>query len=64
MNSNLYFARTDGGPGPTLVFSHALGLDHTMWDAVVGAFAGAHATLAYDHRAMGDHPPVACRAGR
>lgn len=56
MNSRLHVARTDGGLGPTLVFSHALGLDHTMWREVAAAFAGSHATLAYDHRGHGLSP--------
>jgi 3-oxoadipate enol-lactonase len=39
-----------------LVFSHALGLDHTMWSEVVGAFSGAHPILLYDHRGHGRSP--------
>lgn len=56
MNVPLHAVRSGRGAGPTLVFSHALGLDHTMWDEVVAAFAGSHATLAYDHRGHGLSP--------
>lgn len=56
LSGPLHVLRSGGGPGPTLVFSHALGLDHTMWDKVVTAFAGSHATLAYDHRGHGRSP--------
>lgn len=38
---------------PTIVFSHALGYDHTMWDAVIAAFANDFAVVAYDHRGQG-----------
>jgi 3-oxoadipate enol-lactonase len=38
---------------PTLVFSHALGYDHTMWDAVIPAFTKNYAVIAYDHRGQG-----------
>jgi 3-oxoadipate enol-lactonase len=36
-----------------LVFSHALGLDHTMWAGVAEAFAGTHAVVLYDQRGHG-----------
>lgn len=38
---------------PPLVFSHALGLDRTMWDPVIAGFADTHPVLAYDHRGHG-----------
>jgi 3-oxoadipate enol-lactonase len=38
---------------PTLVFSHALGYDHTMWDAVIPSFTKDYAVIAYDHRGQG-----------
>ena len=38
---------------PTLVFSHALGYDHTMWNAVIPAFSNDYAVIAYDHRGQG-----------
>jgi 3-oxoadipate enol-lactonase len=42
-----------GAARPTLVFSHALGYDHTMWDAVIPAFTKDYAVIAYDHRGQG-----------
>jgi 3-oxoadipate enol-lactonase len=38
---------------PTLVFSHALGYDHTMWDAVIPSFTKDYTVIAYDHRGQG-----------
>jgi 3-oxoadipate enol-lactonase len=38
---------------PTIVFSHALGYDHSMWDAVIPAFTKDYAVIAYDHRGQG-----------
>lgn len=38
---------------PTLVFSHALGLDHTMWDSVAATFSATNPVLTYDHRGHG-----------
>ncbi len=38
---------------PTIVFSHALGYDHTMWDAIVPSFSDRYAIVAYDHRGQG-----------
>lgn len=49
----LHAVRAAGGPGPLLVFSHALGLDHTMWTPVVEALAPTHPALLYDHRGHG-----------
>jgi 3-oxoadipate enol-lactonase len=51
--SDLHVVRRGGGTGPTLVFSHALGLDHTMWTAVADRFADTHPVLLYDHRGHG-----------
>jgi 3-oxoadipate enol-lactonase len=39
---------------PTIVFSHALGYNHTMWDAVIPAFSDRYAMIAYDHRGQGE----------
>ena len=47
--SILHVVWAGGGPGPLLVFSHALGLDHTMWTPVVDALAGTYPILLYDH---------------
>jgi 3-oxoadipate enol-lactonase len=38
---------------PTIVFSHALGYDHTMWDDVVAHFKKDYAIILYDHRGQG-----------
>ncbi len=38
---------------PTIVFSHALGYDHTMWDAIIPAFSNRYPIIAYDHRGQG-----------
>jgi 3-oxoadipate enol-lactonase len=43
-----------GGAAP-VVLSHALGLDHHMWDAFAAELAAAgHPVLRYDHRGHGD----------
>ena len=39
--------------GVPVVLSHALGLDHTMWDALAAALAPDHPVLRYDHRGQG-----------
>ena len=36
--------------GVPVVLSHALGLDHTMWDGLAAALAPTHPLLRYDHR--------------
>lgn len=41
------------GPAAPLVLSHALGLDHTMWQAFSQRYAGKRPVLAYDHRGHG-----------
>ncbi len=38
---------------PTLVFSHALGYDQSMWADVVAALGSDYATVTYDHRGQG-----------
>lgn len=42
------------GPDSPLVLSHALGLDHSMWQAFSHQYAGMRPVLAYDHRGHGD----------
>lgn len=49
----LHAVRAGSGPGPLLVFSHALGLDHQMWTPVVEALAAQRTMLLYDHRGHG-----------
>lgn len=46
---------------PTLVFSHALGLDRTMWAPLAAEFAATHPVLAYDHRGHGEAKSAAGR---
>ncbi|MCS7003119.1 MAG: alpha/beta hydrolase [Dehalococcoidia bacterium] len=41
------------GHGPAIVFLHAFGFDHTMWEPQRAWFARAHQTVAYDYRGMG-----------
>lgn len=49
----LHVAVQDSGPGVPLAFSHALGLDLTLWDGMAAALAGEHPLLRYDHRGQG-----------
>ena len=46
-------------PRATLVLSHALGCDASMWDALANALAAEHRVVTYDHRGHGgsDAPP-------
>jgi len=41
------------GQGPTVVLSHALGCDLTMWDGVAQLLARRYTVLRYDHRGHG-----------
>jgi 3-oxoadipate enol-lactonase len=38
---------------PTLVFSHALGYDQSMWDEVVASLKAHYTIVTYDHRGQG-----------
>jgi 3-oxoadipate enol-lactonase len=38
---------------PTLVLSHALGHNHTMWDAIMPALTARYTVIRYDHRGQG-----------
>jgi len=40
-------------PKHTIVLSHALGCDLSMWDALANALAREHRVIAYDHRGHG-----------
>jgi 3-oxoadipate enol-lactonase len=46
-------ARRDSGK-PTLVMSHALGCDASLWDALANSLAAEHRVVCYDHRGHGD----------
>lgn len=52
----------DAKAGVPVVLSHALGLDHTMWDGLAAALAAQHPVLRYDHRGQGAsaRPPGPC----
>lgn len=41
-------------PRHTVVLSHALGCDVSLWDALANALAAEHRVICYDHRGHGD----------
>ncbi|MBY4946360.1 3-oxoadipate enol-lactonase [Cupriavidus respiraculi] len=45
--------RIDGADGPWVILSHALGADHTLWDATAAHLAGRYRVLRYDIRGHG-----------
>lgn len=51
--SDIYSLQLSDGPGLPVVLSHALGLDHTMWQGWVDSQKGQRPILAYDHRGQG-----------
>ncbi|MDT7838569.1 alpha/beta fold hydrolase [Aquabacterium sp. OR-4] len=55
----LFARQLADGPGVPVVFSHALGLDHAMWQGTAQALDGRHPVLAYDHRGHGRSPGYA-----
>jgi pimeloyl-ACP methyl ester carboxylesterase len=48
----LFYKETGRGP-ETIVFSHGLLMDHTMFEAQRAAFEGQYRVIAYDHRGQG-----------
>lgn len=44
------------GHGPTVVLSHALGCDLSMWDGLAALLASRFSVLRYDHRGHGASP--------
>jgi 3-oxoadipate enol-lactonase len=48
----LFYKETGRGP-ETIVFSHGLLMDHTMFEAQRAAFEGRYRVIAYDHRGQG-----------
>jgi pimeloyl-ACP methyl ester carboxylesterase len=51
-NTELFYEETGSGP-ETIVFSHGLLMDHTMFGAQQAAFASRFRVIAYDHRGQG-----------
>jgi 3-oxoadipate enol-lactonase len=45
-----------GGDGPTVLFSHGLMMDHTMFDPQVAALAPDYRCVRWDERGFGDTP--------
>ncbi|WP_454719615.1 MULTISPECIES: alpha/beta fold hydrolase [Cupriavidus] len=45
--------RIDGGDGPWVILAHALGADHTLWDAAARHLAPRYRVLRYDLRGHG-----------
>lgn len=56
--NTLHVQRLARGPGRTIVASHALGLDHQMWDGWARHLEGRHTLLAFDHRGHGRSAPM------
>jgi pimeloyl-ACP methyl ester carboxylesterase len=48
----LFYKETGEGP-ETIVFSHGLLMDHSMFEAQRAAFSGRYRVIAYDHRGQG-----------
>jgi 3-oxoadipate enol-lactonase len=46
--------RQPDGPRRTIVLSHALGCDQSMWDALANDLAAQHRVICFDHRGHGD----------
>lgn len=49
---NLFYKESGSGP-ETIVFSHGLLMDHTMFEPQRAAFEKQYRVIAYDHRAQG-----------
>lgn len=56
MSQFLHSVRHGAGRTPLVVLSHALGLDHHMWDAIIAPLAQTHDVLVYDQRGHGRSP--------
>jgi pimeloyl-ACP methyl ester carboxylesterase len=54
-NTELFYEETGSGR-ETIVFSHGLLMDHTMFAAQQAAFAPVYRVIAYDHRGQGASP--------
>ena len=49
---DLFYKESGRGP-ETIVFSHGLLMDHTMFEPQRSAFQGQYRVIAYDHRGQG-----------
>lgn len=54
-NTELFYEESGSGK-ETIVFSHGLLMDHTMFAAQVAAFSSHYRVIAYDHRGQGASP--------
>lgn len=59
--SSLHFKKQ--GQGPTVVLSHALGCDLSMWDEVSRLLQDRYTVLRYDHRGHGRSPALTAPYG-
>lgn len=55
----LFYKESGSGP-ESIVFSHGLLMDHTMFEAQRAAFEGRYRVIAYDHRAQGQSADPGC----
>jgi 3-oxoadipate enol-lactonase len=55
----LFYKETGRGP-ETIVFSHGLLMDHTMFEAQRAAFERRYRVIAYDHRGQGQSQDTGC----
>src|SRR5690349_21619209 len=54
---NLFYKESGSGP-ETIVFSHGLLMDHTMFELQRAAFEKQYRVIAYDHRAQGQSEDI------
>ena len=57
-NTELFYEESGSGP-ETIVFSHGLLMDHTMFAAQQAAFSSSYRVIVYDHRGQGMSPDAA-----
>jgi pimeloyl-ACP methyl ester carboxylesterase len=58
------FFKESGRGGETIVFSHGLLMDHSMFDAQRAALEGRYRVIAYDHRGQGQSQGPTSGAGK
>lgn len=59
----LFYKESGSGP-ETIVFSHGLLMDHSMFEAQRAAFEGRYRVIAYDHRGQGQSQNPSAGAGK